>query len=78
MKNLKLQLMSLLLAAALLLSMVPVSALAWENAEALPVEVEVQRTEEGEGGYDAVLENRPSRPEPSPAVQRHVNVLCVR
>ncbi len=58
MKNLKLQLMSLLLAAALLLSMVPVSALAWENAEALPVEVEVQRTEDGEGGYDAVLENR--------------------
>ncbi len=58
MKNLKARLMSLLLAAALLLGMLPVSALALEDTTALPVEVEVERTEDGQGGYDAVLENR--------------------
>ena len=58
MKKLRIQMMSLLLATLLLLGALPMGALAWEDAEALPVEIEVQRTADGEGGYDAVLENR--------------------
>lgn len=58
MRKLGSRFLSLLIAAALVLGACPMGALALENAVALPAEMEIERTSDGEGGYEAMAENR--------------------
>lgn len=60
MKKMSVRFLSLLLTVLLLLAMLPAPALAADSAEALPVEVEIERRPDGEGGYDAMVENTES------------------
>lgn len=57
-----------LLAAALLLAVCPLNGLAAEDLSALPVETEIERTSDGEGGYEAMVENRETLGEGIPFV----------
>ena len=57
MKQRNLRLIGLLLTVAVLLAMLPVGALAADSAEPIPAEVEVDRTSDGQGGYEAMVEN---------------------
>jgi len=52
------RLLGLLIAATLVLGACSIGALAAEGAAALPAEVEIERTSDGEGGYEAMMENR--------------------
>ena len=47
----------LLLTVILLFTMLPAGAVAADSAELIPVEVEVDRTSDGQGGFDAMVEN---------------------
>lgn len=58
MKKFGSRLLGLLIAAALVLGACSTGALAAGNTAALPAEVEIERTNDGEGGYEAMAENR--------------------
>ena len=57
MKKRTVRVISLLLVAMLLAAALPSGALAFDRAEPIPVEVEVDRTADGQGGFEAMVEN---------------------
>lgn len=52
------RLLGLLIAVMLVLGTCPTGALAAGGVSAVPAEVEIERTSDGEGGYEAMVENR--------------------
>ncbi|MCH5352540.1 MAG: hypothetical protein J1E06_03645, partial [Acutalibacter sp.] len=57
MKKRNLRLTSLLLVFALLFAELPLAALAYTHDSTEPIPAEVERTADGQGGYEAMVEN---------------------